>query len=68
MNLLQSFFLWFKHDFFCYFLINKAISLKEQFFSGEIKGCCRGDDFNHSFNFEQVSKQKSKGVFIFSCL
>ena len=38
MNLLQSFFLWFKHDSYALIIDHETVAFKEQLFSGEIKG------------------------------
>ena len=47
---------------------HNMVVLKEQFFSGEIKGVVTFADMMALLKLERVSKQKSKGVFIFSIL
>ena len=47
---------------------HETVAFKEQFFLGEIKGVVAADDLTISLKLERVSRQKSKGVFIFSLL
>jgi hypothetical protein len=49
-------------------IIKRYGFLKEQFFSGEIKSAVNVCDLMVGFEIRRVSKQKSKGVFIFSFL